>query len=227
MEFGFFKLSGIGGSGLLYFMCWEEFLLRFRVRGRELAKKTRRWGVSGDCDLTCQEKACISWGRSSIFSLNRHLKSKFFGDQWSEETALVHLELCCVYLAKLELYLPKFPSLQSSGGIGVSLICIFCIRKGRNHQSSLLLCRCRKQGLCWSSPLLSAHLSPCGSLSCHRSFFHVSASRARWMMRCSWRLWGHQRPTHFCPLGFQLLFIVFYYRKNWMFVPENLEHTER
>ena len=162
MEFGFFKLSGMGGSGRLYFMCWEEFLLLLRVRGRELAKKTRRWGVSGDCDLTCQEKACISWGRSSIFSLNGHLKSKFFGDQWSEETALVHLELCCVYLAKLELYLPKFPSLQCSGGIGVSFTCIFCIRKGRNHRSSLLLCRCRKQGLCWSSALLSAHLSPCG-----------------------------------------------------------------
>lgn len=118
----------------------------------KLAKKTRLWGVNGGCYLTYQRKACISWDISSSFSLNGPLKSKSFADQWSEETALVHLELSCVYLAKLELYLPEFPSLQSSGGIGVSFfVCIFCIRNGRNHQSSLLLC-------CWYSALLSATL---------------------------------------------------------------------
>ena len=194
----------------------------------ELAKKTRLWGVSGDCYLTCQEKSCISWGISSSFSLNGPLKSKSFGDQWSEETALVHLELSCIYLAKLELYLPEFPSLQSSGGIAVSFfVCIFCIRSGRNHQSSLLLCQRRKPGVAAGPhPCCLPHLSPCGYRSWHRSLFHLSVFWARWMMWCGWRLWGHQRPIYFHPLGFQLVFIVFYYRKKSMFVTENLEHTE-
>lgn len=147
--------------GLFYFTCSEEFLLLLRIRGMELAKKTRLWGVSGDCYLTCQEKSCISWGISSSFSLNGPLKSKSFGDQWSEETALVHLELSCIYLAKLELYLPEFPSLQSSGGIAVSFfVCIFCIRSGRNHQSSLLLCQRRKPGVAAGPhPCCLPHLS--------------------------------------------------------------------
>lgn len=141
------------------------------------------------------------------------LKSKPFGDQWSKETNLVDLELSCVYLAKLELHFPDsllwvnrgFPLLLHWMWEEASVV--FCFDADAGSKALLLL-------------LTGCHLS-------HLLFvtlwlpqlpqtppFCLSDFRARWRMWCCWRLWGRERPTYFCPLGFQLLFIVFYYRRN-------------
>lgn len=211
-------------EGLFYFTCSEEFLLLLRVRGMELDKKTKLWGVSRDCYFTCQGKDLYKL-RYCFQFLTDPLKSKPFWDQWSKETNLVDLELSCVYLAKLEMHFPEFPSVGEQG-----FPSSFASDVEGNISRILLRCWCRKQGTDAATHRLpSVTLVICylvaTSAPTDTPFLPVwlQGQVDDVMLLEAVRSW----ETHvLLSSWFPALFHSFLLQKKHMFVIENLEHTE-